>query len=262
MKPNTLTLILAALWLAAPAAAQPQDNTSEPAIDVTRDRLERWVETRRVISQEKRDLEVSREILSDRIDVLQAEIDDLRQRIAEAQDNLSKTDDQFNELTEQNDMLKQAADTLQASVIAMETQVVDLLDRAPAPIVDRLKVLSQQIPQDPQQTDLPLANRYQNVIGILNEINKFNGEITVTSEKRDLPNGQAAEVTVMYLGISKAYYTSNNAAIAGTGTPAPEGQSGWVWTPDNNTGPEILRAINIYRNTEVADFVDLPLDIQ
>lgn len=258
---TTLSLLLVLGAGAAVGLAQSDGEETGASIDMTRSQLEQWVETRRIISQEKRDLEIARETLRDRIAVLEAEVEDVRTRIDETRENLSKTDEQFEELTSENEMFKRASEVLRSAVVKLEGEVKALLSRSPVAIADKVKVLSQQIPDDPEQTEMSLANRYQNVIGVLNEVNTFNGKITVTSEKRELSGGQTAEVTVMYLGISKAYYVDNKARIAGVGTPAGEGGSGWVWTRADGSAVEIDRAIKIYRNTEVADFVDLPLEI-
>jgi hypothetical protein len=59
----------------------------------------------------------------------------------------------------------------------------------------------------------------------LNEVNKFNREITVSSEVLTLSGGASAEVTALYVGIGKAYYVSRNGSAAGIGTASPDG---WV----------------------------------
>ncbi|QDU70598.1 DUF3450 family protein [Mucisphaera calidilacus] len=241
------------------SAADDPDATPSLTIDQTRDQLEQWVETRRLISKEKRDLEIARELLLERIAVIEAEIEAIRGKIVETEESLAKTDEQYNELTSENEMLKGASETLLATLGAMEEQVRRLLISSPTPVVNQVKILSQQIPGDPESTDLPMSNRYQNVIGILNEINKFNSVVTVANETREVGDGQSAEVTVMYLGVSKAYYTGRSGAIGGVGTPAADG---WDWEPVNSAGPAIKLAIDIYKNEEVAAFVDLPLEVQ
>ena len=253
------------------ATEQPAANQTSPGgppiqtpdagetIDATRDQLEKWVETRRIIAQEKQDLRLAKEMLNERVALVQNEIQALKDKIAEAQQSIAKTDDQFNALTSDDQKLKQASDLLLATVKQLEGMTQRLLASTPAPVSKRVEVLSQQIPDDPDNTTLPLASRFQNVIGILNEVNKFNSEITVTSEMRDLPDRGENEVTVMYLGVSKAFYVGGNSKFGGVGTPS---EQGWVWQAMDEVAGRIALVIDIYNNKQVAQFVELPIDIK
>jgi hypothetical protein len=115
------------------------------------------------------------------------------------------------------------------------------------------------MPEDPEESKLSLGERFQNIIGILNEVTKFNREITVRSEVRTLPDGSSAEVTAMYVGIGQAYYVNAAGDIAGVGTASAEG---WIWTPTNEAAAKIMDAIAILNNEKVADFVQLPVTIE
>ena len=98
-----------------------------------------------------------------------------------------------------------------------------------------------------------------NIIGILNELNKFNHEITVTSEVRQLPDGSSVEVTAMYVGLGQAYYVNANGTIAGLGRPSA---NGWVWEPANEAAGKIMDVINILKNEKVATFIPLPVEVK
>jgi hypothetical protein len=93
----------------------------------------------------------------------------------------------------------------------------------------------------------------------LHEVNKFNREITVSSEVLTLPDGTSAEVTALYVGIGNAYYVSRNGSAAGIGTASPDG---WVWQSANAAAEQIANAIAILKNEQVASFVKLPIHIE
>jgi len=243
----------------SPGGPEVEQPDAGEAITSTRSQLEQWVETRRIIAQEKQDLKLAKEMLNERIQLVQSEIEALKEKIKEAEANISKTDKQFNELTEENEKLKQASDTLLATIKALEMRMEKMLAGAPTPVTRRVQVLSQQIPDNPDETKLAITNRFQNVIGILNEINKFNSEITVVSEMRDLPGGGEAEVTVIYLGASKAYYVGGNGKFGGVGTP---GEDGWDWKATDDVADRIAAVIEIYNNKQVAAFMELPFEVQ
>jgi hypothetical protein len=90
-------------------------------------------------------------------------------------------------------------------------------------------------------------------------VNKFNREITVTSEVRTLADGNVAEVTALYIGLGQVYYVGANGTVAGVGRPS---QNGWKWEPANDTADRISDAIAILKNEKVADFVPLPVKVQ
>jgi septal ring factor EnvC (AmiA/AmiB activator) len=251
--------LLTAGLLAAGAATAAQDDAARADADevaVARTSLEQWVQTRRVISQERRDWALGREMLEDRIALVEREIESLRGRIGEAEGSIAEADRKRAELLETNERLQQASQSLTGTAVALEQRTQALLARLPDPIRERVKPLSQRLPEDPESTELSLSQRFQNVVGILNEVNKFNREITVTSEVRSLPDGSAAEVAALYVGIGQAYYVSNDGRAAGAGGP---GEEGWAWTPAEQAAPEIARAIGILKNEQVAGFVLVPV---
>jgi len=235
-------------------AAEPQG-----AVDGVRAALEKWVESRKVISAEQRDWALGKEMLSERVDLVQQEIDSLKEKISDAQESISDADKKRAGLVEENEKLKEASVSLNETVLTLEQNTLKLLARLPDPIRERVKPLSQRVPENVAETKLSLAERFQNIVGILNEVNKFSREITLTSEVRSLPDGSSAEVTALYVGIGQAYYANANGKLAGTGTTSAEG---WVWTPANDAAPQIMEAIAISKNEQVASFVQLPVEIR
>jgi len=228
-------------------------------VDDMRAAMEQWVETRRIISKERRDWELGREMLNDRIDLVAREIESLQDKISSAETSITEADKKRAELIETNEKLKEASLALADIVAELEQGTSALVKRLPDPLTQRIRPLSQKLPERPDETELSLAERFQNVIGILNDINKFNREITVTSELRTLPDGTQAEVTALYVGIGQGYYVGATGSVAGVGTA---GDDGWVWTPANVAAPQIAESIAIVQNEEVASFVKMPVEIQ
>jgi len=253
---TTLLLLVGIGWMSSSAMSQ---HSSASDVDSTRTTIEKWVETRRIISREKRDWELGKQLLNERIQLVTSEIASLRERIADAETNISEADQKRVELEEENEKLKQASASLEDNVLAYEARTRQLLDRLPTPILDRVKPLSQKLPDNPDDTELSLSERFQNVIGILNEINKFNSEITVTSEVRTLSDGTSAEVTSLYVGIGQGYYVGAKGKIAGYGTIT---ENGWKWRSANDDAAEIGRAVAILKNEQVASFVNMPVEIK
>jgi hypothetical protein len=255
-------LLAAAVCLVSPgvmSANQGAVGQDEDRVDQARTTLEKWVETRRIISMEKRDWALGREMLTERIELVKREIESLRERIGDAETSIAEADKKRAGLMEEVAGLKEVSAALGKIAAMLEARTKELMKRLPDPIRERVKPLSQRLPENPEETKLSLSDRFLNIVGILNEVDKFNREITVTSEVHTLRDGTTAEVAVLYVGIGQAFYTGANGKAAGVGTASAEG---WIWTPVNEAAAEIARAIAILKNEEVADFVQLPFRIE
>ncbi len=241
-----------------PAIGYAADN--EPvAIDDTREALAKWVQTQQLISQEKKDLALSREMLNARIELVRHEIESLQEKIQKAEDSIAEADKKREEMMQQNEKLKASSASLVDTVATLESKTQNLLKRLPDPIRDRVKPLSQRLPQEDKETKLSVSERFQNVVGILNEVDKFNRDISVFSEIRTFNDGSSVEVTALYLGLGQGFYASANGSVAGIGTATDQG---WVWKEDNLAASQISDVIAILKNEKVASFVQVPVEIQ
>jgi len=226
-------------------------------LDATKERLSKWVETRKLISEEKQKWELEREILGDRIDLVRNERDTLNSKIHETQSLITDADKKREDLVKEKDALKNASATLVNRIFTLEREVMALLPTLPEPVQERIKPLSQRIPKT-QETDLSLSERYQNVIGIINDLNKGAGEITVVSEVKTLADGTTAEVQTMYIGYAVGYSCNNNGDVAFVGTPTSKG---WNWEQDNSIAPKVADSISILKNEKVAAFIEMPVSV-
>jgi len=247
------------ILVAVAALSLSAEPVAHNSIERVRGTIEQWVQTQQLVSKEKRDWAIDREMLYERIKLVENEIASLREKIGQAQQSISDADKKRAELVEQNDKLKSAGESLKSIASNLEASTLALNKRLPDPIRERIKPLSQRLPEDPNETKLSLSQRFQNVIGILNEVNKFNREPTVTSEVRTLADGSVAEVTALYVGLGQAYYVGAKGTVAGVGRPS---ESGWIWESSNDTADEITDAVAILKNEKVASFVPLPVKVQ
>ncbi len=261
-----LLCAVAAALLFSPAARARQEGAdasrsatrTAEAIGDARATLERWVETRKLLSQEKLDRALGREVLQDRIRLVEREISGLRASIESAQASISESDRKRDELLAEKERLVQASGGLVTVVTELERRLQQLLVRLPDPIRERVKPLSQLLPAEGAEAKVALDQRFRNVLGILNEVDKFSREITLVSEVRALADGTSAEVTTLYLGISHGFYVNGPGTLAGVGSGTA---SGFEWRSTPEAAPAITAAIAILNNERVAEFVALPVRI-
>lgn len=245
--------------LIAGAALAPTLRAADAELDETRRAaFEKWIETKRMVSEERADWRTGRQILEDRIQLVRREVDGLREKAGQATNDIAAATKDLVELQKQNDDLKTNAASLADTVAQMEARVQTLLVRTPDPVREKVKPLSARIPKNAADTKVSLAERFQGVLGIVNECAKANGEITVATEIRTLSDGRSAEVKTVYLGLAQAYFVSAKGE-AGIGRP---GEQGWQWESANDLAPTITDVIQIMQNKASARFVSLPIRIR
>ncbi len=245
--------------LASQPGAGAQAQQGGQVLDEARATLAKWMETRQIISKEKEAWDLGKEVLQQRIDLMGSEIATLEEKITETRSGIGEADKKKYELESRDRTLKTAAGSLSDVIVDLENRTRALLKVLPEPLQQRVAPLAQRIPDDPGKAQLTLGERFQNVIGILNEANKFNQDITVTSELRVLPDGSRAEVKTIYVGVGQAYYVTLGGDAAGIGRP---GLEGWEWTPMNELAPQVASAIAILQNEQVPAYVPLPVVIR
>lgn len=252
-------LLAAALAQQPNGASLPDTAAAATQVEETRAVLEKWVEARSVASKERRDWALAKETLRDRIDVQRREIASLRQRVAEAETSIGDAEKQQGLLAAEAEQRRATEARLIEQVTALEKRTLELLPRLPEPLREQVRPISQLLPTKPEDAARQrLDERFRNVLYVCKQVHKWNREVTVKSEVRQLADGTAVEVTVVYVGIGQGYYVGNKGAVAGTGTSTP---AGWVWTPANDLAAEIGAVVAILKNEKVAAFVRLPVQV-
>ena len=242
---------------AAPAA--PADEVpARPGLEETRLTLAKWIETQQIIAKERNDWQQGKEILEGRIELVGKEVSVLKEKIAQSLTAVSESDQKKERLTAENEQLKATAAQLATAVSVMEGQVRGLAKRMPQPVAERLAPLLQRIPNEASTTRVTVAERFQNVLGILNEMNRANSEISLSYEVRTLADGSSSEVQVIYVGLAQAYYISPRGE-AGIGRP---GEDGWDWKPAPEIAGQLLVALEVMQGKHPPAFVPLPVEIK
>ena len=198
-------------------------------------------------------------MLDDRIDLVSRQIESLRAGIAEAQANIETTDADGATFDDEYERLSNASAGLEDLIPEFEARTREVIRRLPEVYRERLAPIAQQMPGSPDAAeDMSLSQRYIAVLGVLNSLDKMTQETLVVAERRILSDGSEAEVTVMYLGISKGYYVTSDETQAGIGSST---MAGWLWKDANEAAAQIAQAIRILENEDVASFVKLPITI-
>lgn len=250
------------LWAAALCASAvlvwAQEPSSSPEeIEATRGSISKWIGTQSIIGKERKDWQQGKELLKARIELVGKEIEELQAKLSETRGKVAEAAAKRAEVSGQINRAKDVGGQLALRVSGLETEVRRFYKVLPPYVQEKVDPLYNRMPEAGREDKVSIAERFQNVLGILNEINKANSEITLVSEIRPLDGGKPSEVQTVYFGLAQAYFLSAKGE-AGIGRPTADG---WTWqsTPASN---DIQQMIEILQNKHVPTFVALPVAIQ
>ncbi len=252
--------IVAAAALALAAGALAPSAQAQNRVDDFRVKMSKWVETRQLISQEQSDWEAEKETLRATRDLLAQEKEALQVEIEELEASNTQTDEERRDLLLRRGDYQRAARALEDEIRAMEEAVLAVGPQLPEPLQKKLELLLVQIPEDPENTDVPLGQRLMNVLGVLAQAEKFNGTATFVGETRAVEGDQKVQVRTLYWGLGQAIFVDAQGRTAGIGRPGP---SGWEFVNDPELVDEARLLLDIYEgNVDAIEFVPLPVEIQ
>ncbi len=263
MIPNRFLFLALLLCASAPPlpAAEPADALAE--LETAKAALKEHYEFQKLIAKERADWEIGKELLESRVALVKDQIAEFREKTAEQASKITEADDERAKLTTEDEELAALQEAQLARVVELEARVRGLIPVLPDALSSKLKALTERLPapdKKPEDIKTSLGERYQNAVGVLNEINKFHNDLTVVNERREISGGRQAEVQTIYYGLSLAFYAGigESATEAGRGVP---GQEGWVWTPMPEEAERIAKMIAMVEKSSSAEYVPLPVTV-
>ena len=221
--------------------------------------LDEWVKTERLISKEAAQWEADKASLESLISVYGQEIETLERIIEDAENDTSAAEARRAELLEQDKAVKDIENEAIVSLVQAERRVKDLEAVLPPPLKDELTPLFNNIPDNPDETKLSIAQRIQPVVAILTQIQKFNQVVTLVEDFREFEAGRTVQTETVYFGLGAAYYVDQGNQHAGIGVP---GKDGWEWKEDLSLTSSIRNFVDIYRGAQQARYIELPVEVQ
>lgn len=232
---------------------------AQPSLDETRTILEKWVETRQLISRTKTDWQADKELLEQQVALFERELKNVA-------DTAGKVNTSSAQVARERGEAEASIKSAEAAIAVAKTFTTDfqskiqkITPRLPAPLQETLKPLLNRLPADPTTTKMAATERAQVIVGMLNEIDKFNNSIGIYNEKRKNQRGEEIAVQTVYVGLGAAYFVNDAGDFAGVGTPSA---NGWDWSAKPEISGAVQDVVRIYRNEGGARFVALPVSIK
>lgn len=265
---NTLLALLLTLWvgLAGTLNAQqvPAASATKDYLQLSRELLNKYYETQKILSREQADWKTGRELLQSRVDLMKAQLKELQTKTEEENKTISTSDTEREKLDAQNKELLKTQDLQVESIEKIEARVRKLWPLLPQFLQGKISGQYDRLPKPGMKREdikLSVGERFVNVLLVLGEVNKFHGDITVLNERRKVAGGRELEVRVIYFGLAAAYFAGSGetADVGGMLLPGPEG---WEAVEDPKMAPLINDVISMNKSEKIAGFVSLPVKVR
>lgn len=263
-----LTLKLLAISLIGSGAANGQTamerrTANQAEIDRSRALIEEYYELQRQIDAAVKRARTEKQVLGGRTELLSTEIRRLTESNTEQKEGITEADKERQKLIAEDEHLDKAKQANLTKVETFERRVRFMLPSLPPPLVAKLADMVSRMPDADkarEEINATVSSRFAAVLGILDQISRFDSDITVVPEVRELEDGRKIEVQTLYLGLAHAFYagSGDSADVAGVGVPT---QTGWRWQERPAEAKAISRAIKQYSREEPAEFLALPIEL-
>ncbi len=221
----------------------------------TRQLIQEWVETERILSEEKSKWDSDRAMLLELLASLKAESKALDEQLEKSDAEMAAVSKERADLNERKEQAKRTVKLMKEKIEELEETAKSLLTAFPSPLKDRVSQFSDALQDQERLADLSLLKRLENAVTILQEANRFHHSINLERQRLKI-DGKTREFHVLYYGFAAAYFVNESATKAGFGKP---GSEGWQWQLDNELADEIRKAVAIRNKKAIASFVELPL---
>ena len=231
----------------------------QTVLDETLTSLEKWVEMERRIADESSQWEVEKESLQDLLNLYREELSGLSETIREAEQDVSAAEAARAKLNAEGERLSVIEKRVEAAITASEKSLKALHKRLPEPLKKDILPVFSQLPENPDDTKLSIAQRIQFVVASLTQIQKFNTSVTMEEGFREFEAGHQVQIDAIYFGLGTAYYVDKATENAGYAVMSPKG---WQWQDDPSLAPLVRQLLEVYKSPGKAAFVELPVEIK
>ena len=246
--------IVAIIAIANGLFAQNSERIAE-----AREGIQKWVETRQVISKERSDWTIQKDYLLSSKALLEEGLVGIQEKLDALANEESVADTKRAKLKEQKDALDAATGSVKAKIGTLEVQLRGIINYFPDVLKTQIEPLIRRIPEDPMNPGrMTISERLMNIVGIVQQANKFNGTPQLYPETVQF-SGEEIQVDVLYWGMGIAFFVDQKGQYAGYKYPTADG---WKSMEMDGYAANIRELIDMYqrKNPEIL-FVEVPVAI-
>lgn len=227
-------------------------------IDQAREKIQKWVETRQVISKERADWTTQKDYLLSSKALLEEGLVGIEDKLDELASKESAADTERSKLNEEKQALEAATGSVKEKIGTLEVQLLGIIKYFPDVFRTQIEPLIRRIPEDPTKTRMTISERLMNIVGIVQQANKFNSTPQLYPETVAV-GGEEIQVDVLYWGMGIAFFVDQKNEYAGYKYPTADG---WKSTEMGEYAGNIRKLIDNYqRKTPEIEFSEVPVAV-
>ena len=246
--------IVAIIAIANGLFAQNSERIAE-----AREKIQKWVETRQVISKERSDWTIQKDYLLSSKALLDEGLVSIQEQLAALEGEGTVADTARTKLTEEKDALDAATGSVKSKIGTLEVQLRGIIKYFPEVFKKQIEPLIRRMPEDPMNPGrTTISERLMNILGIVQQANKFNGTPQLYPETAQF-GGEEIQVDVLYWGMGIAFFVDQKGQYAGYKYPTADG---WKNMEMDEYAAKIRELIDMYqRKSPEILFVEVPVAI-
>ena len=244
-------------WCAFSAVVLPAVLIGSPdSVEAVGKAAAEWVKTRAETvrlqsewSSQRQLLESTEHALVERAGSLEARRDELNARTSHEREELEK-------MEAGNQAITTGLQASEAQLKSLNDRLLRLRPSLPPRLSAALELPYRSL----TNTELPLGERMQHTMTVLNRCVQFNRVVTHGDEVITLPGDSVAKsLEVIYWGLSHGYALDRAAGQAWLGSPGPQG---WQWEPRPEAVQSVMALITIANDKAEPEFVTVPAQLR
>lgn len=240
-------IALLAAWGGSPFTLRAQEPDAAKVAEL-REVIAEWVETERLVTEEKTGWEEKKASMAQLLDLYREELTLLDQELAEAGKSASAFDADQQKMERETSALRAARETMVSALREARSGLLSLTTRFPPPL--SAEVAEEVATLEGWDPSEELRPALQALLTILDRANSFARTVTRSREVHD-----DREVEVIYCGLSHGYYVSAGSE-AGLVVLGP---TGWQWAARPELHGEIAEVLRQLDEQSPPDLVPLPV---
>lgn len=254
MTPRLAPLLL--LLLASNTLHAPQGLARE--LETLKSVTEKWIQLRNQISKEQASWTTEKELLQGSVNTLESTKTILEEDVKLLELKTGELQSEIAEAKQTIEVYERSNAFLLNQVANYESRLRNRAPLLPDPLNETLGPLLRKIP-DTEGAAPPLPNRLQNVVAIATLIDEFNNDLTLTHTIKELDDGSAIEVRVLYWGLAGAYACNADGSKAWILQPST---ADWTWIEAKENPADIKRLFDVYDKTIDPTLANVPFAFQ
>lgn len=217
--------------------------------------IQEWVQTERMITEEREGWVIEREQLNDLIKLYEAEVNLLKAEVEKAGESHQELDKEKAALEADVKLMRADRRKLASKVVELSARMVKISNNFPKPLKDLVAADLDQLAKVEGESDM--RDGVVSLSNVLKQAGRFNRVVTYSEEMQEVEGSGKRQLQVIYIGLGRAYFLSGK--TAGIGTPSG---SGWKWTEREDIHKQVSSVIKIFKKTAQPGLVKLPVEVK